>query len=290
MATSKRDRQRQARQGRIEAERRASESARRRRIGIVVGVIVLGVLALIALTGLFDDDDDVTEVEAVDLTEPTPAPEAAGADREAPGSDATAGASFANDECPPEDASGPQQLVFAQPPPTCIDEAATYRATLSTTAGDIVIDLDPALDPVSVNNLVVLARHGFYDGVLFHRVIDGFVIQAGDPVGDPPGTGGPGYDFTGATPDAPADGGPVYEVGDVAMANTGDPSSNGSQFFIVTGPGGEALDPLYSPLGQVTEGLDVALEISEVQTTGPPQDRPVDDVVIESVTIEQLAA
>ncbi len=184
-------------------------------------------------------------------------------------------------ECPPEDASGPTVLQFDDPPPVCIDETVTYQATMVTSAGDIVIELDPSLDPVSVNNFVVLARHNYYDGTTFHRVVRDFVIQGGDPNGDPPGTGGPGYDFTGGF--GPESG---YELGALAMANRGDPSSNGAQFFIITGPDGQALPPLYSPMGIVTEGLDVAIAIQEVETG--ERDQPVEDVVVEDVVVTEL--
>ncbi len=186
------------------------------------------------------------------------------------------------DGCPPEDGSGPQVLQFDGPPPVCIDESVTYQARMVTSEGDIVIELDPALDPVSVNNFVVLARNNYYDGTTFHRVIEGFVIQGGDPVGDPPGTGGPGYDFTGGP--GPEEG---YELGALAMANRGDPSSNGAQFFIITGPDGQALPPLYSPMGVVTDGLDIATAIQEVPTG--ERDEPLDDVVVEDVVITELA-
>lgn len=186
-----------------------------------------------------------------------------------------------SDGCPPEDASGPQVLQFAGPPPMCIDETATFEARMITSEGDIVIELDATLDPVSVNNFVFLARNNFYDGTTFHRVIQDFVIQGGDPVGDPPGTGSPGYEFQGSP--GPAAG---YELGAFAMANRGDASSNGAQFFIITGPNGQALPPLYSPMGIVTEGLEIATAIQSVPTQGA--DQPIDDIVVSDVVITEL--
>lgn len=234
--------------------------------GTVVAVLVIA-LAVFALAG-GDDDETLAAVSPEDEPAATEAP--AAADEES-----------ADSSCPPEDASGPQVLQFDAPPPVCIDETATYEATMVTSEGDIVITLDPALDPVSVNNFVFLARNNFYDGTTFHRVIDDFVIQGGDPVGDPPGTGGPGYDFQGGP--GPATG---YELGAFAMANRGDASTNGAQFFIITGPNGQALPPLYSPMGVVTEGLEVALAIQSVPTEGA--DQPVDDVIVEDVVITQV--
>ena len=114
-----------------------------------------------------------------------------------------------------------------------------------------MVRLDAKAAPHTVNNFVFLARQGFYDGLTFHRVVPGFVIQGGDPSGD--GTGGPGYTFADELPD---DG---YPTGSVAMANSG-PGTNGSQFFVVTGDA-SFLPNSYSRFGRVTEGLDVAKTI-----------------------------
>ena len=142
--------------------------------------------------------------------------------------------------------------------------------------------LDPTLDSRSVNNFIFLARHHAYDGTIFHRVIDQFVIQGGDVEGLN-GRGGPGYKFTGAY--GPEEG---YLVGSLAMANQGTPNTNGSQFFIVTGPFGASLDPNYSLMGHVVAGLDVALAIQKVETDA--QDLPVEPVLISSVTIAGAAS
>jgi cyclophilin family peptidyl-prolyl cis-trans isomerase len=124
---------------------------------------------------------------------------------------------------------------------------------------------------------VFLARQGYYDGVIFHRIIQGFVCQGGDPTGT--GTGGPGYRFEDELPGPGA-----YEVGSVAMANAG-PNTNGSQFFIVSGPSGTGLPPNYSLFGQVTAGLDVVDQMEKVATDG--RDRPVKDVVINGVAVTE---
>jgi cyclophilin family peptidyl-prolyl cis-trans isomerase len=135
-----------------------------------------------------------------------------------------------------------------------IDENTIYRVTIGTDHGDIVMDLDPRIAPLSVNNFVVLARQGFYDKLNFHRVEPGFVIQGGCPEGS--GTGGPGYRF----PDEPVQG--EYVEGAVAMANAG-PDTNGSQFFICLGNLAGSLPKQYNLFGQVTSGLDAVKAIKK---------------------------
>jgi peptidyl-prolyl cis-trans isomerase B (cyclophilin B) len=139
-----------------------------------------------------------------------------------------------------------------EPPPMAINPDVIYRVTIATNRGDIVMDLDPALAPQTVNNFVSLARDGFYDGLTFHRVVPEFVIQGGDPDGT--GRGGPGYRFA----DEPVKG--EYTIGAVAMANAG-PDTNGSQFFICIDDCRRKLTPNYNLFGYVTEGLPVALAI-----------------------------
>jgi cyclophilin family peptidyl-prolyl cis-trans isomerase len=159
----------------------------------------------------------------------------------------------------------------------CIDPEKRYSARIETSLGELVVALDPIAAPQTVNNFVVLARYHFYDGVIFHRIIKGFMCQGGDPTGT--GTGGPGYRFVDELP-APG----RYEVGSVAMANAG-PDTNGSQFFIVSGPSGVRLPPQYSLFGKVVKGLDV-LGTMESVATGP-RDRPREDIVIRLVTVTE---
>ena len=161
----------------------------------------------------------------------------------------------------------------------CIDPDRRYTATMETSLGTVTIALDPISAPVTVNNFVTLARYHYYDGVVFHRIIKGFMCQGGDPQGT--GRGGPGYTFADELPRPGR-----YEVGSVAMANAG-PNTNGSQFFIVSGPSGMGLPPQYSLFGKVVKGLDVVSAMESVPTG--PGDRPRQDVVIESVTIEESA-
>jgi cyclophilin family peptidyl-prolyl cis-trans isomerase len=176
---------------------------------------------------------------------------------------------------PPLDGSAAKTQKFSSPPELGIDPAKRYTATIDTSLGELVVALDAAAAPTTVNNFVFLALHHYYDGVIFHRIINGFMCQGGDPEGS--GRGGPGYRFEDELPKPGR-----YEVGSVAMANAG-PNTNGSQFFIVSGPDGVRLPPQYSLFGKVVKGLDVLDTMQRVPTGA--NDRPKDDVVINSVTI-----
>ena len=156
-----------------------------------------------------------------------------------------------------------------------IDPTKRYTATMDTSMGTIVISLDPINAPKTTNNFVFLALNHYYDGIIFHRIIKGFVCQGGDPQGS--GMGGPGYRFEDELPKPGK-----YAIGSLAMANAG-PNTNGSQFFIISGQSGCTLPPLYSLFGQVVKGLDVVEAMQNVETDG--RDRPLTDVVISSVTI-----
>ncbi|HWB22663.1 MAG TPA: peptidylprolyl isomerase [Gaiellaceae bacterium] len=149
-------------------------------------------------------------------------------------------------------------------------------ATLQTTHGAIEIELYDEDAPTTVGNFLKLARDGFYDGVIFHRVIPDFMIQGGDPTGT--GSGGPGYQFEDEFNDHKVD------RGALAMANAG-PDTNGSQFFIVTADSCPWLDGKHTVFGRVTGGMDV-VESIEGTPTGPG-DRPIDDVRIESVAVAE---
>ena len=175
---------------------------------------------------------------------------------------------------PALDGSAPRQQKFSEPPEMGIDPSKRYTATMDTSMGSIVIALDAVNAPLTVNNFVFLALHHYYDGIIFHRIINGFVCQGGDPGGT--GTGGPGYRFQ----DEPVK--QRYQLGSVAMANAG-PNTNGSQFFLISGPSGVNLPPQYNHFGQIVKGLDV-LDAMQRVSTGRG-DRPHEDVVINSVTI-----
>lgn len=163
---------------------------------------------------------------------------------------------------------------YPAPPEFALDLTKQYQAVLATNHGDITIDLDPGRSPQTVNNFVFLAREGFYDGVIFHRVVPGFVIQGGDPTGT--GTGGPGYSFRDEL-----DGAPGYHEGTVAMANAG-PNTNGSQFFVCLGSVG--LPHQYTIFGQVTDGMDAVHSVAAAPRSG---EKPVEDCTIASVTIHE---
>jgi cyclophilin family peptidyl-prolyl cis-trans isomerase len=158
-----------------------------------------------------------------------------------------------------------------------IDPEKSYQATISTSLGDMVAFLYPGRAPKTVNNFVNLARYHYYDGLTFHRVISGFMIQGGCPEGS--GRGGPGYRFEDELPNRGD-----YELGSLAMANAG-PNTNGSQFFIVSGASGIGLPPSYSLFGKLIAGLDV-LEAAQSVSTGR-DDRPSEPLVINSIVIDE---
>ena len=148
------------------------------------------------------------------------------------------------------------------------------KATLHTNHGAIAVELFDEDAPKTVENFLKLARDGFYDGVIFHRVIPDFMIQGGDPTGT--GTGGPGYSFEDEINQH------KVERGALAMANAG-PNTNGSQFFVVTTQAAPWLDGKHTVFGRVTDGMDVVDEISGVDRDA--RDRPRADVVIERVDV-----
>ena len=157
-----------------------------------------------------------------------------------------------------------------------IDPTKRYTATMETSMGTLVIALDPIKAPKTVNSFVYLAAYHYYDDIIFHRIIKGFVCQGGDPTGT--GHSGPGYQYEDELPKAGQ-----YQIGSLAMANSG-PHTNGSQFFLVSGPNGvTGLQPLYSLFGQVVKGLEVVEAMQNVETDR--NDRPLVDVVIKSVTV-----
>ncbi len=153
------------------------------------------------------------------------------------------------------------------------------KAKIETSEGTIELELYPDDAPVTVENFVKLAGEGFYDGLVFHRVIRDFMIQGGCPEGT--GTGGPGYTFE--------DEFNQHKVvrGALAMANAG-PGTNGSQFFLVTAEACPWLDGRHTVFGNIVGGMDVLDKIDAMPTD--PRDRPVDDVLIERVTVEQSVA
>ena len=166
-------------------------------------------------------------------------------------------------------------MQWREPPPRIIDPAASYTAVINTTEGSITVELLTEDAPATVNNFVFLAREGFYDNVIFHRAIEGFMIQGGDPTGT--GGGGPGYRFDDEPVQRP------YTRGIMAMANAG-PNTNGSQFFLMHAD--YPLPPNYTIFGQATSGLETIDAIATApKKPGGEGSSPVSPAVIQSVEI-----
>ena len=187
--------------------------------------------------------------------------------------------------CEEVQAPAPKEVSGLRAPRERLDGGTTYTATIDTNCGTFAIELDQEESPRTAASFVALARDGFYDGLGFHRIAPGFVIQGGDPQGD--GTGGPGY----KTRDRPSDD-VVYSEGVVAMAKGGaEPAGTaGSQFFVVTAPDA-GLPPDYAVLGNVTRGMDVVKRIEAQAPPETPQQGgpPADPVVMDSVRITEAA-
>lgn len=268
------------------AQRRADALRRRqqRTRAIVIAVVVALVAGVIGIGLYLGRDEPAPEIEDV----------------EAPGDEQPTAAPGV-EPCPPaDDAPEVDAEVYDEAPTTEVAPGAT--ATLSTTCGDITIALDAEGAPGTVATFAALMEDGYYDGILFHRVIDDFVIQAGDPAGtgcgqedcspqgfDPEATSYPGFglpDESSSADDfqAGANGGVAYPRGTVAMARTTQPDSTGSQFFIVQGDPIELPDASYIVVGEVTDGMDVVDQIAGQPTD--ETDRPVDEVRIVSFTLE----
>ncbi|MCL6446122.1 MAG: peptidylprolyl isomerase [Alicyclobacillus sp.] len=163
-----------------------------------------------------------------------------------------------------------------------LEPGKTYEAAVRTNEGDFTIELLADAAPVTVNNFVALARDGFYDGVVFHRIIQSFMVQTGDPTGT--GMGGPGYRFQDELPPALP-----YAPGVVAMANAG-PNTNGSQFFICTGEQAQHLNqhPHYTVFGRVVDGMDTVQKIAATPVGPSPmgeRSRPLQEVRIDAIEI-----
>jgi peptidyl-prolyl cis-trans isomerase B (cyclophilin B) len=181
--------------------------------------------------------------------------------------------------CEPAEQPAPKDISLKKPK-TKLDPAKTYVATVKTNCGSFEITLDAKRAPKTGGSFKHLVDEGFFDGLTFHRVSPGFVIQGGDPAGD--GSGGPGYSIVEAPPNDLQ-----YVKGVVAMAKTEieEAGTSGSQFFVVTGDNPPPLPPDYALLGKVTEGQNIADLIGAVPIG--PTEQPVDPIVIESITIEE---
>jgi len=263
----KRARQKAARAARLaELERLRKRKAKVRR-GTVIGFAVLLVIGIIALAGGFSGSSKSATTTSSSSSSTTSTTSVSS--RQA-AVDAVAVAAG----CPSSPTTPLTKPKYSKAPPLTIDTSKIYKATVKTDVGTFVITLDAKESPIAVNSFVFLARNKFFNCVIFHRVIPGFVIQGGDPTGK--GTGGPGYEFAEKGPPLAAKGAPQYPLGSVAMANsnspaTTDPNTNGSQFFVVTGSQGETLSNDYVLFGQVTTGMSVANKINDDgSTSGVP--------------------
>ncbi|MDB5323765.1 MAG: peptidyl-prolyl cis-trans isomerase cyclophilin-type [Phycisphaerales bacterium] len=169
-----------------------------------------------------------------------------------------------------------EKKQYDKPADMKIDPKKTYTATIDTSEGKIVAQLFPDKAPQTVNSFVFLAKEHYYDGVPFHRIIKGFMIQGGDPTGT--GMGGPGYKLKAEFNDT------KHVKGILSMARAQDPDSAGSQFFIMHGTSPH-LDNQYTAFGKVTEGLDVVEKIAATEVDG--RDKPVKLITIKTVTIDE---
>ncbi|HZI43954.1 MAG TPA: peptidylprolyl isomerase, partial [Ilumatobacter sp.] len=177
---------------------------------------------------------------------------------------------------PALDGSAPKQQEFRSAPELGIDPAKRYTATMSTSMGDMVIALDPVKAPKTVNNFVFLALHHYFDGIIFHRIINGFMCQGGDPTGT--GRGGPGYQYAGEfKPDVKHD-----KPGKLSMANAG-PGTDGSQFFL-TFVATPHLDGNHTVFGTIVEGGDTTMK--ELEKRGSPSGATKEPMSIKKATIE----
>lgn len=232
-------------------------------VWIAVGIVVL-ILGAFAALYYFAVVRPANRAETLqEITVQAPTAEAAAAATQAPGAEAT-------------EAAGSKS--WAEPPAMAIDPSKNYEALIKTEKGDIRIQLYADQTPVTVNNFVFLAREGFYDGVTFHRVLENFMAQTGDPTGT--GRGGPGYQFE----DEIVDDLKHDSEGIVSMANSG-PNTNGSQFFITFAPQPH-LDGQHTVFGKVIEGLDVARSLTlrdpQANPDAPAGDRIISVEIIES--------
>jgi len=208
---------------------------------------------------------DAGEQEAAATATPTATPEDTGGEQ--------------GTGCRPAEPGAPRQADLPKPKAR-LDPASTYVATVTTSCGAFEITLDAKRAPKTGGSFKALADDGFFDGLGFHRIVPGFVIQGGDPQGD--GSGGPGYSIVEAPPEDL-----TYAKGVVAMAKTeiDPPGTSGSQFFVVTGPEAAQLPPDYALLGEVTAGQEVA-DLIGVAPTGP-DGAPIEPIVIESIEVSE---
>jgi cyclophilin family peptidyl-prolyl cis-trans isomerase len=262
VGTEKRERQRTNKSIRDDQVAKAKTREKTTRTAIIVVGAIVAVFGIVLIANMFIGDDDAA---TTDTLEALPAG----------GEVFAATGEFVPDGCPSPDGSAEQQQSFDAPPPTCLDSTLAYSALVTTNKGEITIELDQEKAPITVNNFVFLARNQYFSDTTCHRIIPGFVVQCGDPTAT--GGGDPGYKFDDELPDAGE-----YQIGSIAMANSG-PDTNGSQFFIITGDQGAALPPQYTLFGEVATGFDET--VLQMEAAGTPSGSPSEPVEIQSVVI-----
>ena len=286
MTTAKRMRKKENRQRRLESQLRSSRRRTVRRRALQVLAVLVAIVALAGTVfvaggsdeGAANDTADTTG-DTADTATDTTADTAN--DTSASASDEPLGTPFGDGDCAPVDGTAAPVRSFTAAFRDCLEDGVTYRALVSTSAGDFTIHLDPTAAPGAVNNFVNLARSRYFDDTTCHRAIPGFVVQCGDPTAT--GSGGPGYRFTDELPVAGA-----YRLGSIAMANSG-PDTNGSQFFVITGEQGVTLPPNYTLFGSVTDGLTTTVPALDALANPDPAANgvpPLGEIRVIKVVIE----
>ncbi len=311
MGTEKRERQKANRQLRLQEIAKEQQKHQTKRRALRIGLLVGGAVALTAVLyftnrGSKSEDQSAatTIAAAVDPSATTPQisvdtaistdpsatvdPSASTLPTDTTPIDTTPATAptrepfvYGKGECAAADGSSTKSQKFDDAPKLCIDPTKKYQVDVETNMGKFTAVLDPSIAPGTVNNFVTLAGYHYFDETTCHRAIPGFVVQCGDPTAT--GSGGPGYSFADELPAAGA-----YEVGSLAMANSG-ADTNGSQFFIITGASGAALPPNYSLFGQVTDGLDTT--VKDLDAAGNPADNgvpPLKEIKIVKLTVAEV--
>ncbi|MFW2339913.1 MAG: peptidylprolyl isomerase [Acidimicrobiia bacterium] len=290
MAQDKRQRQRENRQKRLEAERKAARAKALRRRIVQVVVLFVVVVAVLGINSLLSGDDETTTSTTVAAADSIPTTTTIPTSTTAAGSDPVAiPADYDGYRELPVACGGAlpdpvEPMQFEEPEDQGINAGDSVTATIFTSCGDIVLELDPAAAPETVNSFVFLAREGYFDGQAFHRIVEGFMLQGGDQ--GAVGTGNPGYllpdelDITEA----------LYPKGTLAMANSGAPGSAGSQFFITFED--YTLTPSYSVFGRTVDS-DATMDAiealpKEVRPNGELS-VPMEGLFIERIDIEIVA-
>jgi len=276
------------RHGREAARRRAAQAAareeakrRQRRMRSIIAGIVAVVVVLTIVLALVPRDSTSKTSSTTSTSEAGPSTTKApnvGPIADDPSETTSAPFTYGTGACPPAEKPATPVRSFTDAPQRCLKDGVDYKATFETSEGSFTVDLLEKRAPGTVNNFVVLARNGFFDGLTFHRVVPGFVIQGGDPKGD--GSGGPGYKVVEAPPKHVR-----YSPGVVAMAKTQfEPSgTSGSQFFVVTGTKYQ-FAPEYALLGKISGGQETVDRIAAADANAQ-SGAPVSPIVIDSIRV-----